>query len=43
MLVRFSRLRREEFELDDTRYEQLGREVERWRETSAGACPSSGD
>ncbi|MDQ3380414.1 MAG: nucleotidyl transferase AbiEii/AbiGii toxin family protein [Actinomycetota bacterium] len=32
MLARFSRLRREEFGLDDARYEQLGREVVRWRE-----------
>ena len=32
MLAEFRRLRREEFELDDARYEQLSREVERWRE-----------
>lgn len=32
MLGRFGRLRRDEFELDDARYEQLTREVERWRE-----------
>lgn len=32
MLARFSRLRREEFQLDDARYEQLGHDVERWRE-----------
>lgn len=32
MLARFSRLRREEFELDDARYAQLGHDVERWRE-----------
>lgn len=32
MLGRFGRLRREEFEIDDTRYEQLSRELERWRE-----------
>ena len=32
MLGRFDRLRREEFELSDTRYEQLTREVVRWRE-----------
>jgi hypothetical protein len=32
MLGRFNRLRREEFELDDARYGQLGEDVERWRE-----------
>jgi hypothetical protein len=32
MLARFQRLRRDEFELDDARYEQLGRDVARWRE-----------
>jgi hypothetical protein len=32
MLVEFRRLRREEFELDDRRYERLKQEVERWRE-----------
>lgn len=32
MLSHFSRLRREEFELDDARYEQLRKTVERWRE-----------
>jgi hypothetical protein len=32
MLGRFSRLRREEFELDDARYERLAHEVGRWRE-----------
>jgi hypothetical protein len=32
MLGRFGRLRRDEFELDDARYEQLTHEVERWRE-----------
>lgn len=32
MLAGFRRLRREEFELDDAGYEQLGRDVERWRE-----------
>lgn len=32
MLGRFGRLRRDEFELDDARYEQLAREVQRWRE-----------
>ncbi|MCZ7590046.1 MAG: nucleotidyl transferase AbiEii/AbiGii toxin family protein [Gaiella sp.] len=32
MLSRFNRLRREEFELADAQYEQLGGEVERWRE-----------
>jgi hypothetical protein len=32
MLGRFGRLRRDEFDLDDARYEQLGREVARWRE-----------
>lgn len=32
MLARFSRLRREEFQLDDARYEQLRRDVARWRE-----------
>ncbi len=31
MLGRFDRLRRDEFGLDDRRYEQLRREVERWR------------
>ena len=32
MLAQFGRLRRDEFELDDARYEQLGRDVETWRE-----------
>jgi hypothetical protein len=32
MLGRFGRLRRDEFELDDTRYGQLRADVERWRE-----------
>jgi hypothetical protein len=32
MLGRFSRLRREEFELDDARYEHLADEVGHWRE-----------
>lgn len=32
MLGRFGRLRRDEFELDDTGYEQLTREAERWRQ-----------
>jgi len=32
MLGQFHRLRREEFELDDARYAQLGQEVGRWRE-----------
>jgi hypothetical protein len=32
MLARVSRLRRDEFDLDDVRYEQLRRDVERWRE-----------
>ena len=32
MLARFSRLRRDEFELDNARYAQLGHDVERWRE-----------
>ncbi len=31
MLSQFGRLRREEFELDDARYEQLRNTVERWR------------
>ena len=31
MLGEFRRLRRQEFELDEARYEQLGHEVERWR------------
>ena len=31
MLGRFGRLRREEFEVDDARYEQLALTVERWR------------
>lgn len=31
MLGGFRRLRRDEFELDDARYAQLGSEVERWR------------
>jgi hypothetical protein len=34
MLARFDRLRRDEFELDDARYAQLGDEVERWRESA---------
>jgi hypothetical protein len=32
MLARFDRLRRDEFELDDTQYERLRGEAERWRE-----------
>jgi hypothetical protein len=32
MHARFGRLRREEFQLDDTRYEQLRHDVERWRD-----------
>ncbi len=32
MLGRFGRLRRDEFELDDARYQQLARLVEGWRE-----------
>ena len=32
MLGRFSRLHRDEFELDDASYAQLGYDVERWRE-----------
>ncbi|MBA2460520.1 MAG: nucleotidyl transferase AbiEii/AbiGii toxin family protein [Actinobacteria bacterium] len=32
MLGQFRRLGREEFELDDARFEQLSRDVERWRE-----------
>jgi Nucleotidyl transferase AbiEii toxin, Type IV TA system len=32
MLSRFSRLRREEFELDDAGYEQLRNAIERWHE-----------
>jgi hypothetical protein len=32
MLSRFDRLRRDEFELDDARFEQLSDAVERWRE-----------
>jgi hypothetical protein len=32
MLARFGRLRRDEFDLDDVRYEQLRGDVERWRE-----------
>ncbi len=32
MLGRFNRLRREEFEFDDARYEELGQKVGRWRE-----------
>lgn len=32
MLTRFTRLRRKEFAVDDVRYEQLGHNVERWRE-----------
>lgn len=32
MLGRFERLRRHEFELSETRYEQLTRDVVRWRE-----------
>ena len=32
MLGRFERLRREEFEVDETRYQQLTREVGTWRE-----------
>ncbi len=31
MIGRFGRLRRDEFELDDARYEQLARLVEMWR------------
>ena len=32
MLGTFRRFRREEVALDDTRYEQLGHDIERWRE-----------
>ena len=32
MLARFQRLRRDEFDLDDARYDQLGRDIARWRE-----------
>lgn len=32
MLGRFHRLRRDEFDLDDARFEQLGHQVEGWRE-----------
>jgi hypothetical protein len=32
MFGQFRRLRRAEFELDETRYEQLGREIGRWQE-----------
>jgi predicted nucleotidyltransferase component of viral defense system len=32
MLTRFDRLRRDEFELEDTQYERLRGEVDRWRE-----------
>jgi hypothetical protein len=32
MLTRFDRLRRDEFELEDTQYERLRGEVARWRE-----------
>jgi hypothetical protein len=39
MLGRFSRLRREEFELDDARYEQLADEVGRWRERALELSP----
>lgn len=31
MLARFSRLRRDQFGIDDIRYAQLGDDVERWR------------
>ena len=31
MLGRYGRLRRDEFELDNARYEQLADEVDRWR------------
>ncbi len=43
MLGRFRRLRRDEFELDDARFQQLGRAVERWRESAielARGCDS---
>jgi hypothetical protein len=36
MLGQFGRLRRQEFEIDDTGYERLTREVERWREHAIG-------
>lgn len=32
MLAEFRRLRRDEFELDDASFEQLERDVDRWRE-----------
>jgi hypothetical protein len=32
MLGQFQRLRRDEFELDEARYEQLASDTERWRE-----------
>lgn len=34
MLGAFGRLRREEFELDDTGYEELTRQVDRWRDSA---------
>ena len=42
MLDAFSRLRREEFELDDAAYEHLGQAVERWRERALEVASSLG-
>ncbi len=42
MLSQFSRLRRDEFELDDIGYEQLRHAVERWREQATELALSQG-
>lgn len=46
MLIRFDRLRRDEFELDDDRYEQLAEDVRRWRahalNLACGRAPEPG-
>ena len=42
MLDAFGRLRREEFELDDAAYEQLGQAVERWRERAVELASGPG-
>jgi len=42
MLGRFGRLRRPEFDIDDAGYQQLSREVERWRERALDLAQQPG-
>lgn len=42
MLGRFQRLRRQEFEIDDNRYEELTHAVARWREQAIGLSHDRG-